>query len=142
MKKRIVSYLLRFLAALLMISTFKTGFINVSAWTGPNTNNFYETLGGFYYYFTMYIKPSYNDGGYHYARGWWHVSGGASGNRYFYTPAGTSASDSRLLGYTDQVYQDWWDFDHPNDPVNTNGGPQAAKIPHGASYWLNTEVTE
>ena len=107
---------------------------SVHAWDGSiNYYDHSEPGIGLYHYFTVQIQPSYNDSGYHYARGYWTVSGGADGSVTIDTGWGASASDSRILGTYNYQYRDYWDFSHGDEVVTAY--IHSVTVPHGAGYW-------
>lgn len=105
------------------------------AWTGNNYYEHHESSPiGLYHYYTIQIQGSYNDGGYHYARGWVNVSGGEDGDVTISTSYALGPDDGTIRGRYNVQYKDYWDFSHGNDPV-TDSGPLAEKVPHGSIYW-------
>jgi len=115
----------------LVLGMITIGSINASAWTGSNYYDNWETYGGLYHNGEVQVKPSYNDGGYHYAQGYFIFDNGADGRVATYTEMGTSKQDGRLL-YKYKQYRDRWTLEEV-PKVTFNVG--AAKVPYGSNMW-------
>ena len=118
-----------FTCALLLITPFVA-----KGWTGPNWYKHWETpfdFFGLYHHGEMEIQPSYNDGGYHYARGSFTFDNGPDGKVVTYTDWGSGPNDNRIYNAY-KKYNDFWDF-QPRPGVTFNYSSVKAKV--GSPYW-------
>lgn len=94
---------------------------------------------GLYYEGYIQCQPSYNDNGYHAARGYYVYRNGADGDVWTYTSYGKNINDSKI--YTaSSTYRDIWSLDPTVPKVTFNYNFDY--VPHGSNIWplsLNIE---
>lgn len=85
---------------------------------------------GLYYDGYIQIQPSYNDGGYHAARGYYVYRNGRDGEVWTYTEYGRNQEDSRIYSASSRYYDSLNPF-APEVTWNYN----FEWVPHGSGIW-------
>ena len=106
--------------------------VTPSAWTGPNwAKSFDADAIGLVLVGQVNVKPSYNDGGYHYAQGYMTFLNGEEGRVVKYTEMGRNKYDSRNL-FKEYRYKDIWNLE---DNPEMEWYYSSVKVPTGGAWW-------
>lgn len=118
--------------AICSVSIFSMINLKPSAWTGPNWSKSFDADAiGLVIVGQVNVKPSYKDGGYHYAQGYMTFLNGDEGRVVAYTEMGRNKYDSRNL-FKEYRYKDIWNFeDNPEVEWFFN----AVYVPVGSNSW-------